>query len=235
MSKTKKVLALLLCAVLLVGATITGTLAYLSQTTETVTNTFTVGKVSLGTDTDNDGIVEGGLDEAKVNEYGVKYLADDVTLFDEKVHNDETLLAKRVTANSYKLIPGHTYVKDPTIHVQPGSEECYLFVKVVNEISAIEAADNATTIAGQMATNGWVQLEVDGVDVANVFYKSTNVDTTEAEEVTDVDVFKSFTIGADKDVSGYAGKTITVTAYAIQADGFTDAAAAWKAAPDSWK
>ena len=96
MSKTKKVLALLLCAVLLVGATITGTLAYLSQTTETVTNTFTVGKVSLGTDTDNDGLVEGGLDEAKVNEYGVKYLADDVTLFDEKVHNDETLHCQAV-------------------------------------------------------------------------------------------------------------------------------------------
>ena len=50
MKKAKKVLTLLLCAALLVGATITGTLAFLTQTTETVTNTFTVGKVQLGED-----------------------------------------------------------------------------------------------------------------------------------------------------------------------------------------
>ena len=35
-----------------------------------------------------------------------------------------------VTGNEYKLIPGHTYTKDPTVTVKKGSEACWLFVKV---------------------------------------------------------------------------------------------------------
>ena len=46
MKNAKKVLLLALCAILLVGATIAGTVAYLtSQKTDTYT--FTVGKVSI--------------------------------------------------------------------------------------------------------------------------------------------------------------------------------------------
>ena len=43
--KAKKVVALLLCAVLLVVGSVTGTMAYLTAN-DTVTNTFTVGKVA---------------------------------------------------------------------------------------------------------------------------------------------------------------------------------------------
>ena len=75
MKKAKKVLVLLLCAVLLVGASIAGTVAYLTDTDNVVENTFTVGKVVID------------LDEAKVNEYGVK--------------DGDT----RVKANSYTLVP----------------------------------------------------------------------------------------------------------------------------------
>ena len=47
MKKAKKILALLLCAVLLVGATIAGTVAYLTDE-KAVVNTFTVGeKISM--------------------------------------------------------------------------------------------------------------------------------------------------------------------------------------------
>ncbi|MBR2949861.1 MAG: SipW-dependent-type signal peptide-containing protein [Lachnospiraceae bacterium] len=226
MKKAKKVLTLLLCAALLVGATITGTLAFLTQTTETVTNTFTVGKVQLGEDSDGDGIVEGGLDEAKVDVYGRRLKSDD-TVFDEE-NDDEKDLAKRVTVNTYKLIPGHTYVKDPTIHVAKGSEPCYLFVKVTNPITGIEATGD-TTIAKQMENNGWAPL----AGVTDTYYKTTTVSTTE-DAGEDVDVFGSFTLDDNADVSTYAGQTITVVAYAIQADGFTTAADAWSAAPSTW-
>ena len=57
--KTKtKALALALCAVLLVVSTVFVTMAYLTSKTDVVTNTFTVGKVTIT------------LDEAKVDEYG---------------------------------------------------------------------------------------------------------------------------------------------------------------------
>ena len=74
----KKILVACLCVALAVLTIAGTTLAYLTSQ-ETVTNTFTVGKVEIK------------LDEAKANADG--------TL----VPN-----ADRVKENSYKLIPGHT-------------------------------------------------------------------------------------------------------------------------------
>ena len=55
MKKTKKALLLSLCAVMLVTASVLGTMAYLTSTDEVV-NTFTVGNVAITldeTDVDN--------------------------------------------------------------------------------------------------------------------------------------------------------------------------------------
>lgn len=188
MKRSSKALLTLLCAVLLVAASVMGTMAYLTDS-EAVTNTFTVGSVQIT------------LDEAKVD-------ADGTVVEDEG----------RVKANTYKLIPGHTYTKDPTIHVDSNSEDCWLFVKVVDEIAAIQGG---TAIAAQLTTNGWTA--VDGV--TNVYaYKET------VSGGSNVKVFENFEIDGEADVAAYAGKTITVTAYAIQADGFDSAAEAWNAA-----
>ena len=137
-------------------------------------------------------------------------------------------------------MPGHTYTKDPIVHVASTSEDCYLFVKVVNEIAAIEGG---TTVAAQMATKGWVAVEnTNGIYVYTT--AQSNPAVVHAED--EVSVFDSFTInGAVKggtkpaDYTGnelflgdYDNKTITVTAYAIQADGFADKTAyeIWTAA-----
>ena len=94
--KTKsKALLLTLCAVLLVAASVLGTMAYLTSTAK-VENTFTVGKVEIK------------LDET------------DVT----------NPTGPRVQANSYKLMPGTTYTKDPTVTVLKGSEDSYVRMKV---------------------------------------------------------------------------------------------------------
>lgn len=198
--KNKKLLKAMLVVtamVLVCVLSVLGTLAYLASTTDTVTNTFTVGKVTIT------------LDEADVNEYGVA------------IEN-----AERVIENEYKLINGHNYVKDPVIHVDSGSEQCYVFVKVVNGIEAIEAAGN--TIESQMLAKGWLKL--DGVE--NVWYKADAVDARNGAK--DVPVFDSFTVDTGADISIYADAAITITAYAIQADGFTSATAAWAAAPSNF-
>ena len=99
--KTKsKALLLTLCAVLLVAASVLGTMAYLTSTAK-VENTFTIGKVEIK------------LDEAKVTADGIPVEG-----------------AARVTANSYKLMPGTTYTKDPTVTVLKGSEDSYVRMKV---------------------------------------------------------------------------------------------------------
>lgn len=182
-----KALALALCAVLLVVTTVFVTMAFLTSK-DTVTNTFTVGKVTIT------------LDEADVNNDGTY------------VSNKDA----RVDANEYKLIPGHTYIKDPTIHVADDSEECWLFVKVENGLANAEA-EGATSIESQMAAKGWAKVE--GTDV----YAYATKQAADA----DVVVFDNFKIAGTTDVSLYEDAEIVVTAYAIQADGFATAAAAW--------
>ena len=206
MKTRSKALLLSLCAVLLVAASVFGTMAYLTST-DKVTNTFSVGSVSITLDekdVDNDGNTE-----------------DNVTVND----------VVRDKANSYKLMPGHTYVKDPTVHVNASSEDSWIFVKVENGISAYEAAtseegDNKT-IAGQITANGWKKLE----NVDDVYYK----EYTKNENGMDLVVFESFKIADNaNEVEGWTSiKTestkINVTAYAVQKDGFDTAAEAWDA------
>ena len=206
--RTKKALLAALCAVLLVAGSVMGTMAYLTAT-ETVTNTFTVGSVTFG-----DGADEKGLDEAKTTEYGV-------------IDGNE-----RVDGNTYKLVPGHTYVKDPTVHIKNDSESCYLFVKVENGISDIEAASEQggyQNIADQVVANDWTAL----TDVDNVYYQLwAAADNAVASETDDLVVFEEFKVAGTADnqaVADHAAAQIVVTAYAVQADGFNNAKEAWDA------
>ena len=209
--KLKKAALLLCSAVLLVCISIGATVAYLTST-DKVVNTFTVGNVTIE------------LDEAKANPDG------------SLVPN-----ADRVKANSYKLLPGHTYTKDPMIHVDADSENCWLFVKVENGIAAIEDANK--TIAAQMTANGWTLVE----NTTNI-YKYKEIVSGGAN----IPVFGEFAIsnaviggmkpittdGAGDDgklyLDEYKNAKIVITAYAIQADGFSTAEAAWTAAGSSF-
>lgn len=211
MKARSKALLLALCAVLLVAATIFGTMAYLTST-DTVTNTFTVGKVNIK------------LDEAKANPDG------------SLVAN-----ADRVKANEYKLLPGHTYNKDPMVTVLSGSESSYVKMTVTfskaNELDAIFAPDgaNLTSI-------------FNGYDAANWTYKGNTKDAAantrtyefwykEAVAAPNGDValdalFDSIIVPGEitgAQLATIEDMTITVNAYAIQADGFADAEAAWAA------
>lgn len=191
MKKKTKALMLVLCAVLLVTASVLGTMAYLTST-EKVVNTFTVGKVAIT------------LDEAKVNADGTAVTP-----------------AERVKENAYHLLPGHGYTKDPTVHVQANSEDSFIFVKVENGIANYE---DRPTIAEQIAARGWTPL----TGVANVYYKAY----TKSAEITDLPVFGNFTIANHANAAdgwnNFSAETkVTVTAYAVQQDGFASAAAAW--------
>lgn len=209
--KKTKILLTLVCAVLLIAASVMGTLAYLTDTEE-VKNTFTVGKVEL-----KNGEKGAGLDEAKTNLDG------------QPVNGDGTVVelenAPRVTGNEYKLVPGHTYTKDPTVHVAAGSEDCWIFVTVKNDIAAYEVRGN--DITSQIALNGW---KLGGTTSDGTLYYRTH--ESNAKQV-DYKVFGQFTIAdtADKidgwssinyDKEAKSGTTVEVKAYAIQMDGFED-------------
>lgn len=225
MKKRTKVLLLLLSAVLLVVASVMGTMAYLTST-KTVNNTFTIGKVAIE------------LDEAWVNEDGEPLDAGGTVVAVEN--------AKRVTENTYKLMPGKTYTKDPTIKVADDSEDCYLFVKVVNGIANYETKELNETILSQMAVLGWNL--VDGESDVYYYYGSSSLNGV-VNAGTTVKVFDDFTIDEKADSVQYwnditkENAFINVTAYAIQVDGFDNTenpvkkniVDAWKALDDQLK
>lgn len=146
----------------------------------------------------------------------------EITLFESNTDvYGVTQPGTNTTGNQYKLIPNRQYVKDPKITLSDTSESAYLFVEITNEITAIEAG---TTVAQQMAANGWTPVEGN----VYVYAGSKATDSVVAPDNT-VDVFATVTIKGDADVATYDGKEIELTAYAIQSDGFNSAQAAWEA------
>ena len=199
MKTRSKALLLTLCAVVLVIATVFGTMAYLTSTDEVV-NTFTVGSVKIT------------LDEAKVTTDG-KPVED----------------AERVKANAYHLLPGNEYEKDPTVHVNAVSEDSWIFVKVENGIAAFEAATSTEengykSISDQITANGWTALN----GVANVYYKPYTKSDTGSDLIV-FSNFKIADTANDVQGWATLNATVNITAYAVQKDGFDTASAAWTA------
>lgn len=212
MMKTKsKALLLTPCAVLLVTASVLGTMAFLTSDDEVV-NTFSVGSVAIK------------LDEAKANADG--------TLVEG---------AERVKANSYKLLPGHTYNKDPMVTVLNGSEPSYIKMTVTfskaNELDAIFAptgADMTSIFDGYDATcwiaKGNTKDTATNTRTYEFWYKET-VAAPNGDVALDALFDKIIVPGfiTNEQLATIEGMTITVNAYAIQADGFANAEAAWAA------
>lgn len=211
MKTKRKALLLTFCAVLLVVASVLGTIAYLTSQDE-VKNTFTVGQVAIN------------LDEAKVNPDGTP------------VAN-----ADRVKANSYKLLPGHTYTKDPTVTVLKGSESSYIKMTVTftkaKELDAIFAPNGAelTSIFKGYDSANWIAKGNTKNTTANTrtyeFWYKEAVDAS-ADDVALDALFDYIRVPNDitgKQLATIQGMKITVNAYAIQADGFKTAEEAWDA------
>lgn len=216
--KLRKLLTLVCCAALLVCVTIAGTVAYLTST-DTVTNTFTVGQVKIT------------LDEAKVGTDGKALTGDS---------------AKRVKENEYKLMPGHVYDKDPTVTVKAGSEESYVrmlvtvnFGKKLTDTQLATQLDSIITGYG----NNWVRKsksvsEVENKTTITYEYRYVNGETTTVAATTEDSKLRALFTGikvpenwTNKTLEDIGGFTINVVAQAIQADGFKDADAAWAAYP----
>ena len=210
----KKKLLIMSVAMVLVCAFAVGmTIAYLTST-DRVVNTFTVGNVQIK------------LDEAEVNP-------------------DGTLVpnADRVKANSYKLIPGHTYNKDPMVTVLRGSESSYIKMTVTftksAALDAIFGTDgaNLTSIFKGYNPANWIykgNTEDTGNDTRTYeFWYKEAVAAPTADVALDA-LFDSITVPhtiTNDQLATIQGMTITVNAYAIQADGFDNAADAWAKYP----
>lgn len=200
MKTRSKALLLILCAMLLLIASALGTVAYLTVQ-DTVTNTFSVGKVDAT-------LIEGSAGKRSMRARSTGAPVDE---------------------NDHILMPGHTYTKDHTIHVDAVSEDSYIFVKVENGIVSYEAASSAEeggyrTIADQITANGWTALE----SAADVYYREY-VKSSTGSDFAVFDTFKIADNANDAESWGSCDAQVVVTAYAVQKEGFDTASAAWMA------
>ena len=201
MKTRSKALLTAACALLLVVATVFGTFAYLTSTTGTVTNTFTVGNVNIT------------LDETKTDENGVAV----------------TPAARTTEGNAYKLIPGKTYIKDPTVTVKAGSEQCWLFVKV----ESANWPDTVTYTSNLTEANGWTDVtntcEVTGcklyVRIADASASTTDLTFALISGGT-ITASGDMTSAQAAEIAANAPK-LEYTAYAVQAEGIDTALEAW--------
>lgn len=250
MKKAKKALLLVLCAALLVSASVMGTVAYLTDK-EVVNNTFTVGDVVIYMDeTDIDG--------------------SETTYNYDKLLNEGRDLANKYEGE-FKLIPGRKVTKDPTVWVKEGSEDAYIrMIVTVNNYDQMLLAfnddktdydndyivevENVADVAGSgkmvvldkmvdRDSSHWQCVKFTQNETAKTgtyeFRYYPGVYTAAADD-NDADVdydrlpalFTTITVPKEIDNTHLAylnNTTITVEAHAIQADGFANADAAWTA------
>lgn len=202
MKKARKALYTLCAALLLVSMTVGVTVAYLTDSDNMVTNTFTTGKVIIT------------MDEAPVDEAGQKTEGD------------------RVQANSYKVYPGGSYDKDPTVHVDPTSETAWLRVKVTFTNSAAADALGLPMMAmfqniNSNLTIGEKQYDANG----NVYYIATYNTTVKAgENIVLFDGIEVPSTLTNDELELLNNVQMQIVAYAVQEDGFTSAEASFAAA-----
>lgn len=219
----RNAVVLTLAAIILVTGSVLTTMAYLLSSAK-VSNVFTIGNVKIE------------MFESPVTPDG-------------KYNTANGLKPERKTAdtNSYRLVPGTTYIKDPTIYIKQGSEPSLLFAKIKNQITNLEVdpADATTmTMREQMEENGWIRIGKGQQGDWIYLYTGTKApiskDITEdnyidyfnnlvkvvpyATEEKAIDLFQNFTLSDNcnlhEDYSQAPSFEVTITAYAIQDTNF---------------
>lgn len=123
------------------------------------------------------------------------------------------------TEAKYKMVPGTTIAKDPTVTVKANSEACWLFVKV-------EKSTNYDNFLDSSIDGGWTALE----GVNGVYYRKVANSTSSQSfpVLKDNHVTVKGTVTKEMlTASDFTSPTLTFTAYAIQQVSFDTAAAAW--------
>jgi len=204
-SSVSKALMLVAAFVLVVGISVTGTLAWLTAQTPEVKNTFTSAELFAdptndftlweheATDTDKDGRYE--------------------------LNNQ-----KEVTGNTYDILPGVNISKNPTVDVVNLEEHAYLYIKVTGTLPAGMSysidSSNWEQLTG--SNNVWVYK---GANAENNVIKASD----DSKKSFTANILTDQQIVVDSSYNGTADDiTLTFNAYMVQATGNGDnAAAAW--------
>lgn len=218
----KKTLTVAIALVLVVALAVGATYAYLTASSGPVKNTFVVG-----------GAVANG--DLKLFEHVANKNAD----------GSYTLGSDTTTSNAYTVMPGVNLPKDPTVTVEKASGEYYLFVEVTkgSGFAPVTVGEKTgTPLSCNVDTANWQPLTLTGNDANREVYVYcvTGKSAIQSTPVENVAVLKTIdntqntiTVSADNDIvatlTSESASALTFKAYACQAAGFADAAAAFTA------
>lgn len=197
----KKTLTIAIALVLVVALAVGATWAYLTSTTNTITNTFVAGKL----------FDQGG---------GIKLQEKAVTQNTDGTYVIAADAAWQDTGIEYVVQPGVDLPKQPAVKVTDLTAKAYLFVGVKGE-----TMDGFTwsvdTDKWSPLMNGETQVEKDG-------YKIWVLKTDVANGSYDILTGNKVTVGKDLDPATLTdANDITFQAYICQAAGFDTALAAF--------
>ena len=194
--KKARLIAAVIAVALIIGGVAAGsTLAWFTDVTAPVVNTFTVGNI-------------------------------DIDLTEDAPGKD--------MPKEFKMIPGHTITKDPVATVKAGSEDCYLFVELTEDLGSWETYSPSGTsgdtysfreLLSYTIAADWTPLvdaNNDGYADNGVYYRE--VPTSDADQPFNVlqnnTVSVSYVVTKQMmdmlNATGAELPTLSVKAYAVQ-------------------
>lgn len=194
MSTTKKLVIAVVALSVAMCCMIGGTLAWLLAESNEVTNTFTVGNI-------------------------------EITLWENNLQTDGTLGNEEVVKNdTYKVVPGATQPKNPTVTVKANSENCYVYMKVTNNM-VLKIDGQTVEVATYTVNTGW-ELIGEATDantgVKTYLYRFNAIQKLNAEDQDVTALFNNITYADEEillgNINELNGKTIVIQAYAHQSD-----------------
>lgn len=203
--RNKKAWLIVVVTALILVASVFGTLAYLTDKTEAVVNTFTLGKLLE----DPENLVVKEHKAADENHDGVY-----------------TLDEQEVVKNEYTVLPGVDLPKDPFIKTTENLQlDAYVFVEVVDK--------TGTNLHAEVDSALWTELsKKTGPNGGKVYVMKDNGGIAKAgEQLKPVSILAGNKVTVDNasvtDAAAQFGGDIKFYGYLIQAGGFTDYNAAW--------
>ena len=188
----KKKLTIVVSLLLVMALSIGGTLAYLTDKTDAIENTFTIGNIDItlaeSVDTDGDG---------KAN---------------------------------FKIVPGATVAKDPKITVVKGSEQCYVYALIENNL----VINNEVVATTDLVATDWIAIGSAGTKT--LYRYKAIVNASAADEK--LPVFTQVTYNGEKitadNIDTLNNKTIVVSAFAHQAENIGEGTTTADTAAAGW-
>ena len=155
----KKVTALCLCVALLAVAVVGASLAYFTDT-ETATNTFTVGNISIKLIESklhrqgSGGTGDTSIPTPRQTASGMKYISDGTKAFtDTEIQTDaETYTTDYLAVKGENMVPGRRVAKSPYV-INTGANDAYIRIRVM--IPSAANNDYVGVHDGGVITNVW--------------------------------------------------------------------------------